>query len=205
MVDLQIKKLFPTLLGTAVNFLPKELHKNIVLSSLALKDKYSTNNKAWLAGENSPFNTFNTFNVASDENFLPLINLTNEVVHAFAAEYGDQQVYTCSHSWVNIYSKGNYQEPHSHINVSYSAVYFPKAPAGSGPIVFQNPQIYEVGGDSTDNSTQTWTVIPEDNMLIVFKSNLRHYVLQGNNSKERISIAMNYVIDPTYYLKSLNI
>jgi uncharacterized protein (TIGR02466 family) len=106
---------------------------------------------------------------------------------------------------VNIYSKGNYQEPHSHINVSYSAVYFPKAPAGSGPIVFQNPQIYEVGGDSTDNSTQTWTVIPEDNMLIVFKSNLRHYVLQGNNSKERISIAMNYVIDPNYYLKSLNI
>lgn len=34
--------------------------------------------------------------------------------------------------------------------------------------------------------------IPEDNSLLIFKSNLRHYVLHGTNKEDRISIALNF-------------
>jgi uncharacterized protein (TIGR02466 family) len=200
MIELKIKKIFPTIIGEVTNFLPTNEHKKIVESCYKVqKTEKNSKTTTWLSGEHSPYSTFETFNLVKSPMFQPLIESSTKIVNSFAGEYGDFGNFFCHQGWVNIYKKGSYQEPHSHININYSAVYFPKAPQGSGSIVFQNPSIYEVGGDSTNNSFPTWVINPVDNMLLVFKSNLRHYVLQGTNKEDRISIAMNFVLSPESY------
>jgi uncharacterized protein (TIGR02466 family) len=141
-----------------------------------------------------------SYDLSLDNNFDFFTDKVTEKIHEYAGKYDDNNNYICTNSWFNIYKKNNYQEPHSHYNCSYSAVYFPKAPAGSGEIVFQNPNIYEIlSSEDSLVGTSTWKYTPVDGMLVIFKSNLRHYVLHGTNVEDRISIASNYILDPKQY------
>lgn len=201
-----INKIFPTLVGYKENvFIQKDLDK-ILERIYFIKKSIKEEKSFWLSGEKSPYNTINSYNMARDKNFLFFIEEINQNVIEFSKEFNDNREYLCSSSWFNIYNNQNYQEPHSHLNSVYSAVFFPKAPKGSGKIVFQNPSIHEMSPDEDSYASYpNWFFEPKDNMLLIFRSNLRHFVLQGNNDEDRISIAMNYIIDPKFYFEKNNI
>ena len=63
--------------------------------------------------------------------------------------------------WGQYYKKGDYQITHSHNPLSWSFVYFVKAPKGSAPLVF---------------TSSNKKIVPKAGMLVLFRSWLEHYV-----------------------------
>ena len=63
--------------------------------------------------------------------------------------------------WGQYYKKGDYQITHHHNPLSWSFVYFVKAPKGSAPLVF---------------TSSNKKIVPKAGMLVLFRSWLEHYV-----------------------------
>ena len=151
------------------------------------------------------FSTLNTaYNVLEDSLFSELISKSTKVAFDFASNYGDMsnKTITCNAAWVNVSSPGNYQEYHNHTRNHFSAVYYVKVPPNSGNIVFRS---YDHSGDmfalpftnneEKDPAFRTYFVVPKESDLIVFRSNLEHMVQKNKSTEDRISIAMNFIID----------
>ena len=63
--------------------------------------------------------------------------------------------------WGQYYNKGDYQISHQHNPLSWSFVYFVKAPKGSAPLVF---------------TSSNKKIVPKAGMLVLFPSWVEHYV-----------------------------
>lgn len=194
---MNVELVFPTAIGFEKNFLKEEERVELINNIYLIKDSVKTSkDNNWLSGNNSPFNTIFTHDLTSDDRFSLLIDKVTKSVYDYSSVYQDSDEYFCESAWINVYQKGNFQEPHTHPTIRYSAVYFPKAPEGSGAIVFQRPyidQFASVNVESNFINSNNLSVIPEENSLIVFPSSLTHFVLPGDISEDRISIAFNFV------------
>jgi uncharacterized protein (TIGR02466 family) len=198
---LNYENIFPTIVAYETDVFSFEENEKIVSLCYSIKNSIEEKKSNWLSGHSSPYNTMTSYDLSLDKNFNFFTDKITEKIHEYAKKYNDDNSYICTNSWFNIYKNNNYQEPHSHYNCSYSAVYFPKAPSGSGDIVFQNPNIYEIlPSEDSLVGTSTWKYTPVEGMLVIFKSNLRHFVLHGTNIEDRVSIASNYILDPQQYV-----
>ena len=98
-------------------------------------------------------------------------------------------------AWLNVYSKGDSQELHIHQNSVFSGIYYIKAPAGCADVQFQSsmndtmiaPPIFET---TALNSTAAF-IPAEAGRMILFRSHLKHAVMQNKIDDERISLAFN--------------
>lgn len=195
--SLHINQIFPTVVGIYEDFMDQEDNAIIINSCHDVSNKVSLQHDKWISKEKSPRNTFHSYNVHKDKNFETLFNKLNILVKNFSNINGDSLNYSCTNSWFNMYNNDNYQEPHTHTMSTYSVVYYPLVPEGSGKIVFLNSSISELGLMHSDSDS--WTVQPKERMAIIFRSNLRHFVLHGTNKEDRMSIAANYVLDLDQY------
>ena len=100
--------------------------------------------------------------------------------------------------WINVNRKSNFNKPHAHVDspIHFSGIWYLKAPKDCGNLVFLNPdKSLEVNNafDFFDHSFAyaDYTIIPEDNKLIIFPSNVTHYVEPNKSIEERISVAFN--------------
>jgi uncharacterized protein (TIGR02466 family) len=198
MSELKVEYIFPTLIGFVENVFTEKEKGLILKESEKIKKFYSLKHDLWLSGKNSPENTYQSLNIAKYKKMNDFVNRVSFYVKQFAFQNNDGTEYSCWNSWINFYEKNNYQEPHSHGKSTYSAVYFLDVPTGSAPICFINPRIDELG----NNFSSSWIYYPKPNTLILFRSNLLHYVLQGENNEKRISIALNYAETPESYQKT---
>lgn len=105
--------------------------------------------------------------------------------------------------WSNINNNKNIDLPHSHPMALFSAVYYVKAKANCGDLVFITPnsahQNGEIGkGLIVENfnefTSATWSISPEEGKLLIFPSWLTHYVQQNKSGNERISIALDFYV-----------
>lgn len=195
---MDIELLFPTAIGIEENFLEHSDLEYLTNKIYDIKRLYpSSVHNNWLSGEHSPYNTILTHNIVKDENFSFFMNKVNSSLAEYASSYNDMDGLISTRGWVNIYQKGNFQEPHSHAGSRYSVVFFPKCPEGSGNIVFQNPNLDQMIPINTSGpsflTATSFFIKPKENMLLIFKSDLQHYVMPGDNSEDRISIAINYI------------
>ncbi len=82
-------------------------------------------------------------------------------------------------------------QPHSHLPYHFSAVYYPKVPALTAPegnIVFFDPR-------ETFARAQPVQLPPQEGMMVLFPSWLKHSVVPLRNAREdRISISLNAII-----------
>ena len=194
--------IFPTIVGVQNDFLTESEKDCIIKNCYSLTDKISLQHERWGSGENSPLNSFDSYMLHKDNDFNILFSKMNFLVDQFAKTNEDPGEYLCSHAWFNIYNDSAYQEPHYHHMATYSVVYYAKAPENSGQIVFMNPFHSEATEGSINfGSTDFWNYIPQENTAIIFRSNIAHYVLQGKNDQDRISIAANYSLSPQSYKK----
>jgi uncharacterized protein (TIGR02466 family) len=199
---LVIDSLFPIFVGKEKNVFTEEEQKIINNRVNYISENNSMSHNLWLAKDQSPKNSFLSYNIVNDKEMKFFILKITEKVHEFASYYNDKRIYGCNESWINIYSKNNYQEPHYHPMCTYSVVYFSEVPENSGKIVFQNPSINELGFPVTfENLGSEKIYTPEKNMILIFRSNLAHYVLPGTNNDSRVSIASNFMIVPELYDK----
>jgi hypothetical protein len=81
-------------------------------------------------------------------------------------------------------------KPHNHLPYHFSAVYYPKVPALQAPagnIVFFDPRETFAGG-------QPVQLPPQEGMMVLFPSWLKHSVVPHNAADDRISISLNATI-----------
>jgi hypothetical protein len=110
----------------------------------------------------------------------------------------------CDEHWANVYSKGNFQEPHDHAfpGRGLSAIYIMEIPIGDdvgGQLVFDCPNFATVrssGMDRIFNAYNYQHIMPklEPGTLIFFPSWVPHYVLPSNTDQRRATLAANFVI-----------
>lgn len=100
--------------------------------------------------------------------------------------------------WINLNRKSNFNKPHAHVdsNIHFSGIWYLKAPKDSGNLIFLNSdKSLEVNNafDFFDHSFAyaDYTIIPEDNKLVIFPCNVTHYVEPSKSKEERISVAFN--------------
>jgi|TARA_R100001463_G_scaffold14101_2_gene37333 uncharacterized protein (TIGR02466 family) len=98
--------------------------------------------------------------------------------------------------WINKNNKGDFNNTHIHDHCHFSGVYYVNASTNGGSLKFLN--------DDTKVFASLWKYIekdsdfyseyfikPEENLLILFPSYLKHMVEPHNDEKARISVSFN--------------
>lgn len=104
--------------------------------------------------------------------------------------------------WVNINPPGGYNSPHQHSEAHLSGVYYvdvPKAKSDSGgAIEFLSPHPVRLLSTLIRSPlfSDRVRVQPEAGDLIVFPSQLLHWVHPNDSAKARVTIAFNATIQP---------
>lgn len=148
------------------------------------------------------YNTIATADLKNDPVFLDIIQETGKRVIDFSREYSiDPYSATCVDGWINVAEPNNFQEYHIHPASHFSAVYYIDVPENSGNIRFKS---HEADTDmfplplpivDAPPARKTFYVEPEDGMLLIFRSNLQHMVHENRSNKNRITFAMNFIVD----------
>tara|TARA_R110000744_G_scaffold368507_1_gene478416 strand:+ start:5513 stop:6103 length:591 start_codon:yes stop_codon:yes gene_type:complete len=100
--------------------------------------------------------------------------------------------------WVNINSKGHYNEQHDHQGAILSAIYYAKVSApNTGKLVLHrdDTSTFFLGKHrgTSEFSHQHFTVEPKEGSLVVFPAWTKHSVEQNESDTDRVSIAINIV------------
>jgi uncharacterized protein (TIGR02466 family) len=143
------------------------------------------------------YNTSTTYNICKDEKFKKLNDWIHNEVNVFVKEIGFSGVdKSKTMGWFNIYNKKDFQEWHNHNFNLVSAIYYLKAGKNSAKTWFKNPLPENPNTPEFDpNNPYTWTkyfVAPENNSLVIFKSNLDHCVEAQQNDSTRITLSYNF-------------
>ena len=96
-------------------------------------------------------------------------------------------------SWLTKSRPGDFSDSHYHCNSWLSGVYYPKGdPAFGIKFYYDNNSAFSTPPTQHNiyNSTE-WRIIPEDNYLILFFSQLRHQILLNTSNQNRFSLAFN--------------
>jgi len=98
-------------------------------------------------------------------------------------------------SWATKTVKGTMSELHSHTNCMYSGVLYLSDHLNASPIEFINnyKAAIKVNDPAEWNifNSQSWKVVPEKNLLIIFPSTLHHRIIYQEADVERYSLAFN--------------
>ena len=102
--------------------------------------------------------------------------------------------------WINENKKGTYNAPHVHPRCHFSGVYYINVNKKNGELIFTRDiatmltDQFEFINDDTDFK-QNFVVSPENNLLVLFPSQLVHSVLPHDEDCTRISVSFNLLID----------
>jgi len=149
----------------------------------------------WIGGT---FSTYGTYNLSEDRRFDNLFGLITEHVNNFASMHGSKSKYKIANSWVNINTRGTFQEFHAHAGSVFSCAFYLSAPIGSGRIIFEDPKqpdmcpLREIE-EETQLSFGRASYHAEQGTLLIFRSYLRHMVEPGSNEEPRVSLSANFV------------
>ena len=165
----------------------KKIKKEILNIKSKDKGRILSNYGGW---QSKSFETIN-------KNFKSLFNNINMSVKEIEKNLGLERKLSLHNFWCNINYLGGFNRPHSHPYSVLSGVYYVSVPKNSGNIIFQNSTTHKnttykfIKNYNKYNST-IWTVLPKENLCVLFPSYLEHYVEPNLNKKERISISFNY-------------
>jgi uncharacterized protein (TIGR02466 family) len=142
--------------------------------------------------------TLSTFHV-KDEQVLN-ISLLNSQIYSHVEKYleywGDFEKQptslTLHNIWVNIAKKGSYQEEHHHNDFFLSGTIYFQVNPESGPFQFINPlSAQSVLFNSPEKFGYSYTIKPQNSMIIIFPSWMPHRVLANSSNEDRISVSFN--------------
>ena len=110
-------------------------------------------------------------------------------------DYGLTQEEYYIHHWLNINRKYNYNIAHAHGDAKMSAVLYTKVPKDSGNIEFlRSVDLIHTFDIKNENNFGSFYIEPREGNLIIFPSQLKHYVSQNltnDDDDRRVSIAFN--------------
>jgi|TARA_R100001530_G_scaffold112812_1_gene79774 uncharacterized protein (TIGR02466 family) len=125
-------------------------------------------------------------------------NLNKEINRAIDATLEESLMlknikYRIFSSWLTKSEPETFSESHSHSNSWLSGIYYPKGDPGFGVKFFNDitTQFATTPTEYNIYNSAAWTIIPEDNYLILFFSQLRHKIMPNKSTKDRFSLAFN--------------
>ena len=97
--------------------------------------------------------------------------------------------------WANVSAVGDFNVPHNHGKTDLCAVYFAKAPEGSGKLYLERNDgaTYSNLYNNIDNG-RGFQITPQAGRLYIFPGHIVHWV-EPSESAERISFAINYLAE----------
>ena len=165
----------------------KKIKKEILNIKVKNKGRIISNYGGWQSESFSKIN----------ENFKDLFNQINLSVKKIEKKLDLKKELSLNNYWCNINYLSCFNKPHNHLGAVMSGVYYVSIPKNSGNLIFQNFDIskhitYKFIKNYNEYNSTTWTVLPKENLCVLFPSYLSHYVEPNLNKKERISISFNY-------------
>jgi|TARA_R100000093_G_scaffold68074_2_gene39585 uncharacterized protein (TIGR02466 family) len=96
-------------------------------------------------------------------------------------------------SWLTKVEPKGYGDSHRHSNSWLSGVYYPKGDPGFSVKFFldNKSQFFTDPIEYNIFNSSHWTVPAEDNLLILFFSQLRHQIMPNQSTEDRFSLAFN--------------
>jgi len=192
--DANIELWFPTPIYFKDNILTKNEINQLEQEVIKTKNNYESNHGQWFC---NVYTSYEKQNIVTVTEYDIIKNKVTDCVNEFVQVYGSAHKYECNNGWINIYSKYNFQEFHYHHGHTFSAVYFLKAPEGSGSLIFNNPNepdMLPIKNISIKNNMNyafcEYQAV--ENRLIIFRASLQHMVKQGTNKTDRITLSFNF-------------
>ena len=93
--------------------------------------------------------------------------------------------------WANLLKSGGHHSGHIHPHSIISGTFYVEAPKGSGEIRFEDPRLPLMMAAPPRADTFV-SVQPRPGLLLMWESWLRHEVLPGTGTGERLSISFNF-------------
>jgi uncharacterized protein (TIGR02466 family) len=133
----------------------------------------------------------------NDHEFLqPFINIIQVFVSDLYKRYDvNANAATLDNYWVNINPPNSYNTVHNHPFSYFSTVLYIKVPPNSGDLNFSRPDdlhSFVPFKNTNEYNKGDCVITPEENMLLMFPSNLKHSVGMNRSNDIRISIALNW-------------
>ena len=156
------------------------------------------------------YQTDNSYQSCSND-VLSLYPQLKQQLQQHVDQYTQQLGYTSSlsitTSWINKHHQFHYAQQHVHANSIVSGVLFITIPDDSGLFVIsKQPNIthdlftVHVKMDTntiTPYNTDTFNVVPQENILLLFPSSLPHLVTPNRSNQVRLTLAFNTFINST--------
>jgi uncharacterized protein (TIGR02466 family) len=191
----KIEKWFPTTVYLESDLFSPDQNLLWQTHVLEIQKSTPTGGDEW---EGQTYTTHNTsYDILKDTSFQPLIAAVTYHVDQYVKAHNSIKTYNCDSAWLNISTKGNFQEMHTHNESTISAVYYIAAPQGSGRIVFEDPREPDMLPiknipDRNELSYSKVGYTAEAGTLVIFRSYVRHMVTINENIDPRISVAFNF-------------
>ena len=121
-----------------------------------------------------------------------------------AADFSDELAFDLGRKpkldslWVNLLKPGGHHSAHIHPHSILSGTLYVEVPKGGGSIRFEDPRLAMMmaapvrSEDAPEELRPFVTVEPQPGLLLMWESWLRHEVLPGRASGERLSISFNF-------------
>ena len=135
--------------------------------------------------------------VLSDKKYLKIRSFIENCLSEYIRlMYGTNQKLTITQSWINKSEKGNIHKIHSHHNSIVSGILFLKGDQDSPAVEFFRPDVLPFQFDRTEDHFHVFNADchfykPSLGTLLLFPSNLYHYVGINTSDKPRISLSFN--------------
>lgn len=188
------------------NWFPTSIYNTMLLEMESQRDSFVA--RAYEIKETHDVNsdwrcdTYNTLNSSydfkADSVFADFIQVCTSHVGNFSRSFGiNNPDVSVTDAWINIAKPGNYQEYHLHPNSHFSLAYYLQSSENCGNIIFRSPEantdMYPLAVDENNGlNYKTCSYVPQNNRLIIFRSNLLHMVEKNMSDADRISISMNF-------------
>ena len=132
-----------------------------------------------------------------DPAFADLGRLLTRHAATFARDLGWDVRPKLDSLWVNLLKGGGQHSGHIHPHSVLSGSFYVEVPEGSGAIRFEDPRLGLMmaapirRSDASEALRPFLTVAPRPGLLLMWESWLRHEVLAGRGTGERLSVSFN--------------
>jgi uncharacterized protein (TIGR02466 family) len=126
-----------------------------------------------------------------DPAFGDLARLLTKHARGFAKGLGWDSKPKLDSLWVNLLKASGHHSGHIHPHSSLSGTLYVEVPTGSGAIRFEDPRLPMMMA-APQRPGSFVTVDPRPGLLLLWESWLRHEVLAGKGTDERLSISFNF-------------
>ena len=184
-----VEEWFPTIFYYARDVVSNTENKKLIAEMLSLKET-TPNGSAVLPCD--VYTSYGTLNILELPAFKNLLSVFDNHINSYLLNIRAHEKLSCREAWFNITGPKQYQEEHIHIRSKLSLVYYCCVPKGSAPTTFKSPyvDINPLYADFTNQIPTTYTA--EVGKLVIFPSYVPHFVSQGTNMKDRITVSANY-------------